>query len=90
MLNGWRLDGDHQRALAGKDAAYNELASKVQAQNAAVQVLGVQTAEAEKRGKLAEQYADRANRLLSDRSAAVKASRQTDCAGVLREAWGAK
>lgn len=90
LVNGWRLDGDHQRALAAKDAAYNELASHSQAQNAAVQALGIERQAADDRGKLAMQYADRFARQLGDRAAAVRNSQEKDCAGVLREAWGAK
>lgn len=88
MVNGWRLDGEHQRALSAERAHYAELQAKVNAQNAAVQAMGIQAAEADKRRALAESMAKTVLGSIDKRAAAVKASQAPDCAALLRESWG--
>jgi hypothetical protein len=88
-VNGWRLDAVHQRELATKRAEYDALADKVREQNRAVEVLGAAKVAADERRQVAEKFAASTIAHTKDRSATVAASTAPDCAGVMREAWGA-
>ena len=89
LVNGWRLDGPHARELAARDGTISTLKAAIDQQNAAIQAVGAATAAAEDRRKQAEAVAARAIDRMNARGAAVAASTATDCAGVLRESWGA-
>jgi hypothetical protein len=86
-INGWRLDGAHQRELAGKRAEYDALNDKVREQNRAVEALGAAKVAADDRRQVAEKFAASAIARAKDRGVAVAASQAPDCAGVMREAW---
>lgn len=88
LVNGWRLDGDCQRDLAARDKTISELRASIQTQNAAVQAMGIQSAEADKRRQTAETFARAALMSIDKRAAAVRASAAPDCAALLRESWG--
>jgi hypothetical protein len=88
VVNGWRLDGAHQRELAEKREQYDALASKVREQSRAVEVMRLKSEAAEGRRKLAEFYAADVLKRLGHRSEVVASSKAPDCAGVMREAWG--
>lgn len=87
-VNGWRLDGAHQRALATKQSEYDALASTVRDQNHAVDKLRIKTEAADGRRQLAEKLAASAIARAGARGDAAAASQAPDCDGVLREAWG--
>jgi septal ring factor EnvC (AmiA/AmiB activator) len=96
VINGWRLDGAHQRALADKDKTitqqaldYAELKAKVADQNHKIEALEAKSTAANDRRKVAEQFAASAIKRLDTREAVVANSKATDCAGVLKEAWEA-
>jgi len=89
IVNGWRLDGPHARDLAARDGVIADLRAGIDRQNAAIQAAGAATAAADDRRKQAEAVAARAIGRMGARGAAVAASKATDCAGVLRESWGA-
>jgi beta-glucosidase-like glycosyl hydrolase len=88
MVNGWRLDAAHQRALTAKQAEYDALLDKVREQNRAVEALQAQSDAAEERRKMAEAFAADAIKRAKNREDAVANSKATTCDGVLREAWG--
>lgn len=88
VVNGWRLDGAHQRALAAKQSEYDALASAVREQNHAVEAMGAAKVAADGRRQLANKLAASAIARAGARGAAAAASKATDCDGVLREAWG--
>lgn len=87
LVNGWRLKAGHESALRMKEAAYSALKEKVTEQNAAIAALQGKTEAAEGLRKQAEEHAKEVNRRIADRSAAVGASKATNCDGVLSEAW---
>lgn len=87
VVNGWRLDGAHQRALTAKQAEYDALASAVREQNRAVEKMGDATKAAVERRQTAEKFAATAIARAGARGAAAAASNATDCDGVLRENW---
>lgn len=87
-VNGWRLDGDHQRALAAKDVAYEALAETVREQNRGVAAMKAATEAAEERRKVAETYAADILKRVNNKAQAVANSKAVDCKGVLQEAWG--
>lgn len=89
LVNGWRLDGPHARELAARDATIATLKAAVDQQNAAIRAAGAASAAADDRRKQAETVAARAIDRMKARSAAVATSTATDCAGVLRDSWGA-
>jgi hypothetical protein len=95
VVNGWRLDGDHQRAISTERAAfallltqYNDLKLKVEKQNGSVDVLNAKTESADLRRVQAERYAVGIVATTEKRIAEIKASKATTCDGVLRDAWG--
>lgn len=88
VLNGWRLEGAHQRALSDKDRQIAALRTAIADQNHAVEALGAAKTAAEERRQVAEKFAASAIARTEGRSAAVAASKAPDCAGVMREAWG--
>ncbi|MFZ3289250.1 MAG: hypothetical protein WA191_20720 [Telluria sp.] len=88
VINGWRLDGDHQRALAENKKEYDGLADQVREQNRAVDALAAASKTADQRRQVAETYTASIIAGLDRRSAAVAGSKAADCDGVLREAWG--
>lgn len=88
VVNGWRLDGLHARALAARDGKIEQLQAAINQQNAAIQAAGAAAAAADERRKQAEAIAARAVSKMGARGAAVAASKATDCAGVLHESWG--
>lgn len=89
IVNGWRLDGPHARALAQRDGQVAQLRAAIDQQNAAIQAAGAVAVAADDRRKQAEAVAARAINQMGARGAAVAASKATDCAGVLHESWGA-
>jgi len=87
VVNGWRLDGVHQRALAlekEKRVAAEKLLAE---QSAAIDKLGAERLAADERRQVAEKFAAAAIARTKDRAAAVAASKAPDCDGVMREAW---
>ena len=85
-VNGWRLEAKYTKALSEKDAQISDLSSKINTQNAAVDILDEKTKNAIERKKLAEKYsADVVNRI-NKRKAVIEESTATDCEGVLKEA----
>jgi hypothetical protein len=89
VVNGWRLRGPHAVDLAARDTTIRELRAGIDQQNVAILRAGDATKAAEDRGRLAERMAAQAVDGMRARGAAVEASQATDCAGVLRESWGA-
>ncbi|MGZ8339157.1 MAG: hypothetical protein ACXW2U_05530 [Telluria sp.] len=87
LVNGWRLDGAHQKAISAVQADLATEQGKVREQNVAVDRLKASTDAADKRREQAEKFATAALKRIDSRSAAVSASQATDCDGVLREAW---
>lgn len=87
VINGWRLDGAHQRALASEIDKRIEAERKLDDQTAAVARLGAAKAAADERRQVAEKFAASAIARAKDRGAAVAASQAPDCSGVMREAW---
>ncbi|GEM_PF-3241382 len=88
VVNGWRLDAAHLRALARQKQAYDALAARVNEQNLALAVLEAQTKAAKQQRATAEKFAAAAIARTKDRAAAVASSQALDCDGVMREAWG--
>jgi len=88
VVNGWRLDGAHQRALAAEQGKRAGVERKLLEQSAAVDKLGAEKVAADERRRVAEKFAAAAIARSKDRGAAVAASRAPDCDGVMREAWG--
>lgn len=87
-VNGWRLDGEHQRAMATEKERYDDLYTKVLEQNRAVDALNASTKAADDRRKLAEGYAATLLVRINNRDQAVATSTATTCDGVLKDAWG--
>lgn len=87
-INGWRLDAEHQRAMTEQKDRYDALSDKVREQNRAVELMQKDTAAADDRRKLAEQYAAGIINRIGTRTDAVNNSKATNCDGVLRDAWG--
>lgn len=87
-INGWRLDSEHQRAMTEQKDRYDALADKIREQNRAVELMQKDTAAADERRKLAEQYAAGIINRIGNRTDAVNNSKATNCDGVLRDAWG--
>ncbi len=87
VVNGWRLDGSHQRALASEIDKRIAAERKLDDQVAAVARLGDAKAAADERRQVAEKFAAAAIARAKDRGAAVAASQAPDCSGVMREAW---
>lgn len=88
VVNGWRLDGAHQRALAAEQGKRAGVERKLLEQSAAVDKLGAEKVAADERRRVAEKFAAAAIARAKDRGAAVAASQAPDCDGVMREAWG--
>jgi hypothetical protein len=88
IVNGWRLDGVHQRALAAKDRRIGELQAAISDQNRAVEAMKLQSEAADQRRQVAEKYAADVIQRIRTRDEVVATSKATDCAGVLKEAWG--
>lgn len=86
-VNGWRMDGGHQRELAAEKGRYDLLTEKVREQNAAVATMSTLTVAADQRREVAERFASDVVKGIGRRSASVAASKETTCDGVLREAW---
>jgi len=87
IVNGWRLGGAHQRALASEIDKRIAAERKLDDQVAAVARLGDAKAAADERRQVAEKFAASAIARTGSRAAAVAASRAPDCSGVMREAW---
>ena len=87
VINGWRLDGAHQRALASEVDKRISAERKLDDQTAAVARLGDAKVAADERRQVAEKFAASAIARAKDRGAAVAASQAPDCSGVMREAW---
>lgn len=90
VVNGWRLDADHQRAMTAEKGRYDLLADQVREQNRAVEVMGASTKAAQDQAELAKRYNVSLAAVLDRRATAVTASKATNCDGVLRDAWGWK
>lgn len=95
VVNAWRLDGTHQRAIAVQrtDYAallerYNTLLLRVERQNGAATLMEYKTQAADERRVQAERWAAGAVQASERRIDEIKASTATSCEGVLREAWG--
>jgi len=87
VVNGWRLDGAHQRALASEKDLRVAAQKLVTEQSAAVDKLGAEKRAADERRQVAEKFAASAIARTQTRAAAVAASQAPDCSGVMREAW---
>lgn len=87
VVNGWRLDGVHQRALASEIDKRIAAERKLDDQLAAVARLGDAKAAADERRQVAEKFAASAIARTQTRAAAVAASQAPDCSGVMRGAW---
>lgn len=87
FVNGWRLDGQHQRAMSDKQSDLVAEQGKVREQNHAVDLMAKSTEAADLRRKQAERFAADAIRRIDSRSESVSKSDATNCDGVLREAW---
>ena len=87
VINGWRLDGAYQRALASEIDKRIAAERKLDDQVAAVARLGDAKAAADERRQVAEKFAASAIARTQTRAAAVAASQAPDCSGVMREAW---
>lgn len=88
VVNGWRLDGAHERSLAEKDRQIATLRTAISDQNHAVEAMGAAKVAADGRRQLAAKLAAGAIAQAGARGAAAAASKATDCDGVMREAWG--
>ncbi len=88
VVNGWRLDGAHQRALTAEQGKRASVEKQLIEQSAAVDKLGAEKVAADERRQVAEKFAAAAIARVKDRGAAVAASQAADCDGVMREAWG--
>ncbi|KQQ86896.1 hypothetical protein [Massilia sp. Leaf139] len=87
IANGWRLDAQHQRALAAEKGARAAVETQLLKQSAAVDKMGAEKRAAEERRQVAERFAAAAIARMQSRGAAVAASTARDCDGVMREAW---
>ena len=87
VINGWRLDGAHQRALAAEKGGRVAAEKLLAEQSAAVDKLGAEKRAADERRQVAEKFAASAIARTQTRAAAVAASQAPDCSGVMREAW---
>ncbi|MDN4060352.1 hypothetical protein QPK31_19265 [Massilia sp. YIM B02769] len=87
VINGWRLDGAHQRALATEKDQRAAVEKLLAEQSAAVDKLGAEKRAADGRRQVAEKFAASAIARTKDRAAAVATSQAPDCSGVMREAW---
>jgi hypothetical protein len=87
LVNGWRLSGAHQAAIAAMQKDIDLRDESIREQNKGVEAARAATASADERRKVAEKYAIGVIRRIDDQAAAVAASAQTTCDGVLREAW---
>lgn len=87
VVNGWRLDAVHQRALASEKSKRTAVETLLAEQSAAVDKLGAEKRAADERRQVAEKFAASAIARAKDRGAAVAASQAPDCSGVMREAW---
>lgn len=87
IINGWRLDGVHQRELASEKDKRVAVETLLAEQSAAVDKLGAEKRAADERRQVAEKFAAAAIARTQTRSAAVAASQAPDCSGVMREAW---
>ncbi len=87
VVNGWRLDGAHQRALASEIDKRIAAERKLDDQVAAVARLGDAKVAADERRQMAEKFAASAIARTQTRAAAVAASKAPDCDGVMREVW---
>ena len=87
VVNGWRLDAVHQRALASEKSKRIAVEALLAEQSAAVDKLGAATRAADERRQVAEKFAASAIARTGSRAAAVAASQAPDCSGVMREAW---
>jgi hypothetical protein len=95
IINGWRLDGEHQRAIGVEKTSYatllaqhNDLKIKVEKQNGSVELLASKTESADLRRQQAEKWAAGVVATTNKTIAEIKASKATTCDGVLRDAWG--
>lgn len=88
LVNGWRIDGSHQREIAKITSDLTTEQGKVREQNHAVDILRKSTEAADTRRRQAEKFATDALKRIDSRSGAVASSQAPDCDGVLREAWG--
>lgn len=89
VVNGWRLDAAHQKALTQKQAEYDALAAQVREQNRAIEAAGAEARAADSRRALAEQYAGAVMKRLGSRDERLAGSKATDCRALLEEQWGA-
>lgn len=87
VVNGWRLDAVHQRALASEIDKRIAAERKLDDQTAAVARLGDAKAAADERRQVAEKFAATAIARTQTRADAVAASQARNCSGVMREAW---
>ena len=87
VINGWRLDGAHQRALASEKDKRVAAERKLDDQVAAVARLSDAKLAADERRQVAEKFAATAIARTQSRATAVAASQAPDCSGVMREAW---
>ena len=87
VVNGWRLGGVHQRALASEKDKRVAVEKLLTEQSTAVDKLGAEKRAADERRQAAEKFAASAIARAKDRGAAVAASQALDCSGVMREAW---
>jgi len=87
LVNGWRLDAAHLRALAAEKEQRVAAEARLIKQTAAVEKLGAEKVAADERRQVAEKFAAAAIARAQSRGAAVAASKARDCDGVMREAW---
>jgi len=87
VVNGWRLDGAHQRALASEKDKRVAVEKLLDEQSAAVDKLGAERRAADERRQVAEKFAATAIARTQTRATAVATSQAPDCSGVMREAW---
>jgi len=87
VVNGWRLDGAHQRALTSEKGKRIAVETLLAEQSAAVDKLGAEKRAADERRQVAEKFAASAIARTQTRAAAVATSQAPDCSGVMREAW---
>lgn len=97
VVSAWRLDGDHQRALATEKVAFaillaqhNDLKLANEKRNGAADLLALKAETAEVRREQAERYAVGIVASADRRIADINASKAATCDAVLREAWGTR
>lgn len=86
-VNGWRLESDHQQALASAKRDYDLLASTVREQNHAVEAAHADTVAAQKVRDQALQTAKARGAAIQERVREVVKYEPKDCDDALRHWW---